>query len=315
MFRRGQLAEVRSAAEIAATLDADGKLGGVPFMPEMIQYCGRRIRVFRHADRVCVVGNGMRRMQAAIFLQDARCDGAYHGGCQRGCLLFWKEAWLKPADGDNAPHTLVPITAPASAAAPASAPDDAESNRLRQFPTRDGERYQCQSTALLTATTPLSRWNISTLLNEIRLGELTLPDFMKIVARTILKRFLRVQPDRILAGIARRPSHGALDLTGGEWVRVKDWPALAEQVDAQGSNRGLAFRPTMNASVGGRFRVQFPIQCMILEQNGKMVQLRHTVVLKNVTCKGICAVNCPRDEHLFWRESWLERTDAPDNDK
>jgi hypothetical protein len=34
MYRRGQLAEVRSAAEIAATLDASGKLDGFHSCPK-----------------------------------------------------------------------------------------------------------------------------------------------------------------------------------------------------------------------------------------------------------------------------------------
>ena len=38
----------------------------------------------------------MRSMKNAVFLEGLRCDGSAHGGCQRGCLFFWKEAWLKP---------------------------------------------------------------------------------------------------------------------------------------------------------------------------------------------------------------------------
>ena len=29
-----------------------------------------------------------------MHLEDLRCDGSAHGGCQAGCLLYWKEAWL-----------------------------------------------------------------------------------------------------------------------------------------------------------------------------------------------------------------------------
>jgi hypothetical protein len=25
----------------------------------------------------------------------SRCDGQAHGGCQAGCSIYWKEAWLK----------------------------------------------------------------------------------------------------------------------------------------------------------------------------------------------------------------------------
>ena len=40
----------------------------------------------------------MRLMKSAVFLADVRCDGSAHDGCQRNCLIFWKEAWLKPVD-------------------------------------------------------------------------------------------------------------------------------------------------------------------------------------------------------------------------
>ena len=94
-FRRGQSVTVRSLSEILATLDADAKLEGMPFMPEMASFCGKTFRVFRRAERTCVEGLGMRSMKNAVFLEGLRCDGSAHGGCQRGCLFFWKEAWLK----------------------------------------------------------------------------------------------------------------------------------------------------------------------------------------------------------------------------
>src|SRR5690242_3042732 len=45
--------EVRSRREILATLDQRGRLDGMPFMPEMFQYCGKRFRVFKRADKTC----------------------------------------------------------------------------------------------------------------------------------------------------------------------------------------------------------------------------------------------------------------------
>ena len=40
-FKAGDLIEVRSAAEILATLDERGELENLPFMPEMLKFCGR----------------------------------------------------------------------------------------------------------------------------------------------------------------------------------------------------------------------------------------------------------------------------------
>ena len=40
----GDLVRVRSAAEIFRTLDAEGSFDNLPFMPEMVQYCGDAAR-------------------------------------------------------------------------------------------------------------------------------------------------------------------------------------------------------------------------------------------------------------------------------
>ena len=43
----GDWVEVRSRDEILATLDKDGRLDGMPFMPEMFAFCGKRFRVYK----------------------------------------------------------------------------------------------------------------------------------------------------------------------------------------------------------------------------------------------------------------------------
>ena len=40
--KAGDTVEVRSAEEILNTLDEQGALDGMPFMPEMFEYCGKR---------------------------------------------------------------------------------------------------------------------------------------------------------------------------------------------------------------------------------------------------------------------------------
>ena len=72
IFLAGELVEVLSAAEIAATLDMDGRLDGMPFMPEMLACCGRKLKVSRRADKTCVEGFlGMRKLGGTVFLEEA----------------------------------------------------------------------------------------------------------------------------------------------------------------------------------------------------------------------------------------------------
>src|SRR5512138_4010358 len=94
-LRVGDEVEVRSAREILETLDDTGSLGALPFMPEMLQYCGRRFVVSATADRICdtIDYAGTMRLPDAVLLADVRCDGAGHGGCEAECRVFWKEAW------------------------------------------------------------------------------------------------------------------------------------------------------------------------------------------------------------------------------
>ena len=50
-LRVGEVVEVRSEAEILSTLDANGRLEGLPFMPEMLKYCGQRFQVYKSAHK------------------------------------------------------------------------------------------------------------------------------------------------------------------------------------------------------------------------------------------------------------------------
>src|SRR5262245_51326612 len=97
-LRVGEEVEIKSAEEILRSLDHNGDSDALPFMPEMLKFCGRRFRVAKRAHKTCdtIDNRGLRRMEnPAVHLEGLRCDGAAHGGCQARCMLFWKEAWLR----------------------------------------------------------------------------------------------------------------------------------------------------------------------------------------------------------------------------
>src|SRR3954470_23041628 len=107
----GAWVEVRSREEILATLDEHGCLEGMPFMPEMLPYCGKTLQVWKRAHKTCdtIYQSGARRLEHTVHLAEARsdgsakaaergcedgslvetrCDGSAHGGCEAACLLF-----------------------------------------------------------------------------------------------------------------------------------------------------------------------------------------------------------------------------------
>ena len=98
-LRAGDWVEVRSKEEILRSLDENGRLQELPLMPQMFQYCGQRFKVFKQAHKTCdtVTNTGGRWLTNGVHL-DLRCDGKAYGGCQAACLIFWKDAWLKPVD-------------------------------------------------------------------------------------------------------------------------------------------------------------------------------------------------------------------------
>jgi len=99
-LRPGDVVELRPAAEILATLDSNASLGGMPFMPEMLQHAGKRLTVSRRVEKICNNVDDTqtpgRRMRSTVHLEELRCDGSGHDGCQLGCRIYWKEEWLPP---------------------------------------------------------------------------------------------------------------------------------------------------------------------------------------------------------------------------
>src|SRR5262245_49253828 len=98
-LRAGDWVEVKSKDEILRTLDKNAQLDGMPFMPEMFAFCGKRFRIHKSAHKTCdtVFPTRSRRVSNAVHLE-TRCSGQAHGGCEAGCSIFWKDAWLKRLD-------------------------------------------------------------------------------------------------------------------------------------------------------------------------------------------------------------------------
>jgi hypothetical protein len=312
-LRRGDLVEVRSPGEILRTLDADGMLDSMPFMPEMVRHCGQRFLVDATADKVCDARSQSRQLPDTVFLVDPRCDGSGHDGCQARCRLLWKEAWLKPVTAHDAP-----------AAAPA---DDEERRQLSVLASRNtsvqddagDSLYRCQATNVVIASTPLSTSDPRPYVRELTSGNVPFFRFVRLMFRVVVmqvKNRLRVLKIPPLRGDQRTsPKTEPLDLQPGEWVRVKDPERIQQTLNDQGRNRGLWFDLEMLPYCGRVFRVSARVERIIDEHTGKMLEFSNDcIALDGVACTGTYSPGrwfCRREIIPYWREAWLERADPP----
>jgi hypothetical protein len=93
----GEWVEVRSPEEIFSTLNLKFMHKGMGFMPEMLQSCGKKYRVYKKVEKIVLETTGESRIikTPTVFLEGNFCDGSFHDGCDRSCFCFWREAWLK----------------------------------------------------------------------------------------------------------------------------------------------------------------------------------------------------------------------------
>lgn len=321
-LRAGEFVEVRSRNEILGTLDELGQVDALPFMPEMLKFCGQRVRVFKRAEKVCdtIDKTGLRRMKATVLLEGLRCDGEAHGGCEAACMLLWHEAWLRRVPD------LAQVTGRRNGVAASAVPEQEVEHRFTaadlwrlarrgaDSSTADDETFTCQITELKKATTPLPWWDVGQWLRDIRSRNVS----MRVCFRGVLillfnevQRFRRgcVYP-YLEQGKLKKTSPGDLSLEPGELVQVKTKEEVVQTLDVNNKNRGLWFDYEMLQYSGRTFTVVKRIQKIINEKTGKMLRLSApSIILDEVICKGQCHKFCARSEYIFWREAWLKRVD------
>jgi hypothetical protein len=313
-LRRGDLVEVKSPAEIVATLDERGDLDGLPFMPEMVPYCGRRFTVQARADKVCdtVRFSGSRRLPNSVLLDDLRCDGSGHHGCQAECRFFWKEAWLEKVTAGTLGRPPFPESDRASLIERSSR----HSRSTTQVNGKEEVHYRCQMTEIANCSEHLRTFDPRPYVRALTSGNVGLGRFVRVMARAVVEepqRKLGLLPE-VLTGNARKSnSFETLGLQVGELVRVKSKEEIAKTLTAQGTNKGLRFDWEMLSYCGQVFRVRSRVQRCIHEVKREMVELKSdAIVLEGAACSGDFNPTrwfCPRAIYPFWRECWLERVD------
>jgi hypothetical protein len=319
-LKPGELVRVRSASEIFATLDERGTLEGLPFMPEMLKYCGRKLPVTQRADATCAGKGTILKMENAVHLRNIRCDGSFHDGCQAACLMFWKEAWLERV-----------ADAPKAAPRPLAVEEEAYVAEVLVPATKvpdDAERYVCQVTEIPAATTPVPVRDLNQYVRSYT--NWRLPKILRGLMYEVINKYQlfsqRRMPARLrIAGGAKfplvvgklekgqTPKGGNLNLQPGELVRIKSKDEIVATLDKANRNRGLSFDAEMAEFCGRTARVLKRVTKIIEEANGEMVEIKSDcIMLDGVFCTGDHHLFCTRAIMSYWREIWLERVDPND---
>ena len=306
------MVRVRSPKEILHSLDANGTLDGLPFMPEMLEYCGKRFRVLNRVVQSTIDGAfiGSRvdsfvrefRNNDVVVLKGVRCGGAHHDGCQRGCSIFWKDAWLEKVKADDSDSVV--------------APDYSTANDLLPIlQSKTGpDKYFCQSSEFLKATLPLSMMQrFRKCVSAVTARNVSPWGMMKrILVWTRWKVHNRLIGQHARGDMDKTPTV-ALGLQPGDLVEVKSLEEIRTTLNKDGRNRGLHFSADQRPFCGGQYRVRSRADNFIAEGTGEMKHFRNTVILEEVLCDSATFAfgGCYRADLLYWREIWLKKIDSP----
>jgi hypothetical protein len=331
-FKAHQRVIVRSKEEILATLDANGCLNNQPFMPEMLQYCGREFRVAAVAHKTCDTVNktGGRQLDNTLHLEGTRCDGSAHGGCEAECNIFWNDAWVKPVDdnGRAGQRPTAPGCSEETLRASVFAPDSG----------RDGViRYRCQATQLPYATRLLPWWNLRQYWLDMSTGNFSFGYVLKVLSMATARQLLRLPLGHRLwlsvSDVVHRMFTGkptprisgtlplgtatpveTLNVQPGEWVRVRPAAEIARTLSVNNKNRGMWFDAEQLEYCERSFQVRRRVRQIVNEHTGEMLPMQNPcITLEGSLCSGAFSEHrllCPRAITGYWREAWLARDDA-----
>lgn len=308
-IRVGDWVEILSFSEIQQTLDTEGHLDHLPFMPEMLPYCGRRFRVSKVVQQICIDGAKQVQGESALrsfrgspvlMLANLRCGGESHGSCDRGCSIFWKANWVKPVS--SGPLSEGPTHPSPALVIPKGLPTHQSSGC-----------YHCQSSEMPKATQHQSLFQrILNCGRDVRVGNQTwAAKFSQLMIWSCWKIHFKLR-GTYPRGNANPTPVESLGLKPGEWVEVKSLKEIEATLDDRGMNRGLHFSADMRLFCGKRLQVRRRMDGIIVEGTGQFRTLKNSVSLEGAVCDSAYYAfgGCARDDLHYWREIWLRRVES-----
>jgi hypothetical protein len=315
-LKPGEVVEVRSAAEIMRTLDGQGRLDGLPFMPEILTLRGHRFQVSKHADSTCARGQP-RRLEATVHLDQLRCNGSAHRDCKAACLLLWKEGWLRRVGEEKeAPHKPF-----------ASARDQSNHEVVRtllsSLTQRQDNSIMCQASELHTASCPLLLGSppryLANLIFDCLRGKIGRTELRRLGiylwGKLILFAFTRWARAPWNAARYRKTPSQLLDLQPGEWVRVRRASEILRTLDSNACNWGMEFKAEMFQFCGRKYRVLARMRRRVDAYNGRLREFRNECIILDSVYRHGQRSFCIRGNYHYWREIWLRRGEANENEE
>jgi hypothetical protein len=301
----GDLVELKTPEEILDTLDGEGTLSKLPFMAEMLECYGRRFRVFRRVVKTCTSGSGSSTMRAfpdddVVVLEGMRCTGAAHDSCQKACMIFWREAWLRKVTDASAPR--------------APSVPSVERLRARLKAKTSPNIYFCQASELSRAAPELSRpQRFTKCFAEIASKNCTPLQMLERISIWTFWRVRRTLLGPFGRGTSKTTPAESLKLESGQRVIVKSIEEISLTLNEKSSNRGLWFSPDMRLICGTEQCVERKIDKLVVDCSGEMRHLRNTVYLAGSMCgcAHVAFGGCSRGEFAYWREIWLKPKATP----
>jgi len=264
---------------------------------------------------------------------DTRCDGSAHDGCQAGCLLYWKEEWLKPLS-ENAKEDIL-------ASNSGCTESDLWNHTKVSDPNGGTPTYVCQTTQIPLATKNLEWWDVRQYFEDFWSGNVGLG---RIFGGLIYSMYYQLSEAGIGVGRPMRWLYNklrflwggsiwprkpgliprgeptptvTLNLRPGEMVRVKSHEEILRTVNTDNLNRGMHWDAELVPYCGKTYQVRDSVTRIIHERTGKMQEMKSPcIILDSVVCQArysACRMFCPKAMYPYWREIWLERVALEDN--
>ena len=109
----------------------------------------------------------------------------------------------------------------------------------------------------------------------------------------------------------RRPDP-ALFAASSDRLTVLPLEEIARTLNSQGKNKGLWFDVEMVKHCGQEYRVSARVQKIIDDATGQVRFMKTPcIMLETVDSTGEGLHFNPQHDPIFWRESWLRRTESP----